>query len=230
MTVITEAPAKKSTYVTQHCLNGNCEGTKNKSQTGARFPSCRGKYSYRGGQLKVECSHKCHDDMRKLREIAGIPEPDYEQSFAVPSSTLAGLAHTKREPGEATDDTDADADTGTNLRDALGRHAPKFNKPTESGRLQRGQLEQRVYDICKMGPNQEVKTICTFIGLRYPGEEPSAGAVTAVLRRWQATNLATIAESPLRCVEFSDEVKAIGLWEAKAAHDRAAGRREKGHW
>lgn len=227
MTETLTVPVKTSTYVTQHCQNGNCEGTKNKSETGARFPSCRGKYRYRGGQLEVECSHKCHRDMRKLRELAGIPEPDYEQSFAVPSSTLAGLAHTKREPIEGADDGDADAD----VRVALDRNsAPTFNKPTESGRLQRGQLEQRVYNICKMGPNQSVKTICTFIGMQYPGEEPSAGAVTAVLRRWQSQNMATIAENPLRCVDFSDEVKTIGLWKTKEAHDRAANRREKGHW
>lgn len=227
MTETLIAPVRTSTYVTQHCVAGNCEGTKNKSKTGASFHACRGKYSYRGGSLVVECSHKCHEDMRKLRELAGLPEPDYTQSFAVPSSSLAGLAHTVREPAEGTDD----GDTGTDVRAALGRTSkPTFDQPTESGRLQRGQLEQRVYNICKMGPNQNVKTICTFIGMQFPGEEPSAGAVTAVLRRWEASGLATIAENPLRCVEFSDHVKAVGLWDAKAAIDRKRDRAAKGHW
>lgn len=225
-TVAEQKPAKVSTYISQHCQMGNCEGTQNKSKTGAKFHSCHGEYRYRGGQLVIKCSHKCHEDMRKLRQLAGIPEPDYEQSFAVPSSKLAGLSHSVREPVSG----DGDGATSIDVRASLARHSePPIEGTTESGRLQRGVLEQRVYELCKAGTNINVKTLCTFIGMRH-GDEPSAGAVTAVLRRWQSSGLAKIDDNPVRFVEFSDQVKSIGLWEAKEVIVRAGRRAAKGHW
>lgn len=229
MTTVTESSAppierRPSTYVTQHCAHGNCEGTKNKSSRGERFPSCRGTYKYRSGKMEFVCACKCHKDMRVLRQMAGLPEPDYEQTFAVPTSRLAGLSHTSREPA----DGDGDDTTGTDVRASLGNHSgPTTEGTTESGRLQRGVLEQRVYELCKMGPNQNVKTLCAFIAMRH-GEEPSAGAVTAVLRRWERTGIATIADGPLRFVSFSERVQAIGLWEAKEEIERAGKRAAKG--
>jgi hypothetical protein len=222
---VAKEAARVSTYVTGWCQSGACEGTKKKSDSGQVFPSCRGVYYIRGGSIKVECTHKCHADARRLRELMGLPDPEPVDSFAVPSTRVTGLQHTVRDEAAAVDDALERPD----IRAMLGQRdaTPTINE-TASGRLAKGQLEDRVYQICKMGPNLEVRVICVFVGTKFGGDVPSPGAVTAVLERWARAGLAEIDYKPTRFVKFSDEVERDGLWAVKDKINRAASRASKG--
>lgn len=194
--------------VTGWCSSGSHEGTPAVSQSGKTFPDC---------QWPDMCACDCHVKLKKMREMAGIPEPVREPPSAVPDpAKLAALGIVSRAMCVS---------DGGPIEDA-----PKTRefKPTPSGRRSKGQLEYDVWDVCLdwiANPRDvEFLTPAVVAQLVNPNTPPSSGAVDAVFRRWASLKVALVAPKPTRFVGFMPGVVDMGLDQFKAMMKRRASR------
>lgn len=202
---MTTPTTTENKYITQHCANGSCEGTKKISALGASFVACRGQYSYRGRM--ITCTHDCHEMFRQLREITGITDSVgpvvIEQTSILGRLSVTGFLH----PTVTT--TAAIPIERDGHADPTGANEP-FS-PTPSGQRARGQLEEQVRTEVQRFFNAGVEMIAT-LGLTptllakaiNQNKPPSQGAVYAVLKRWERDGLVTLAEKPFRLVGITD--------------------------
>lgn len=208
-------PEKKSTYITGHCSNGACEGSKKLSASGVLMQPCRGTYQYRGKVIK--CTHNCHDAFAQIRELLGdiagsFMSPDPAMVAHIPPSTATGSVI--GDVGAASEPVTATVrPTVLPFGRALRMEQPTGFKATPSGRQARGQLEEDVRLVVKEHHEQArglltPKIIAMFIDKMRNKEKPtSQGAVHAVIMRWVDGGLATISEKPFRFDAFTEEGK-----------------------
>jgi hypothetical protein len=102
--------------------------------------------------------------------------------------------------------------------------------PSDTIRRDRGGLEQLVLEVCNRIKNGAIvsdadkpwtphrlaqEVLATFPGA---GANPSTGAISDTLKRWEACGFAVVNHGPLAFVEFTPEAETVGLQGLK---DRA---------
>lgn len=196
----------QSVYSCGFCAVGSHSGTRPTSPSGKPLPVCQHIFhpqTVYGRIIEVECMCPCNDTERGFRAMlqAAGKELSVNTSphYALPRSDLQRPVH-----DDATSVVDGTAPTGNAaLRPMVGK----------GGRVERGNLEELVRQVCLDGLNNKgivpsdgmtPKWIAFEITLRSGSAyAPSTGAVSSVLVRWASTMQATIAEKPLRIVDLS---------------------------
>lgn len=193
---------KKSTYVTQWCVNGSHEGKPKK-------PSENSEHTWPECLYGNHCTCECHDKMAKLRGMMSLPEPEFLIPGAPPPAVVldGGAVSIRIRP--------TDAELVENLTPA---------QPPADGK--RGHLEHKVYEFCKkhvdMGLHKAGVLNVGYIVLGVSDGDyvPSNGAVNAVLQRWATSGFAVVAKSPTRLMDFTEAGIKLGLQGFRAVAKR----------
>lgn len=206
--------SKSSSYITGHCAHGNCEGTANRSATGALYHACRGTYNFTfrlGGT--VVCTHTCHKAFAAIRAlIAELPGNEAIVDLPVPPVAKGNLflPEPHAMPVSTLSVPLSPAQGASGVSAGIGSPKAKAFTPTPSGRAARGELEEQVRTVLVtawqggrslietvgIGP----KAIAASISKDKP---PSQGAIHAVLTRWANKNLVTLTDKPFRVMGFT---------------------------
>lgn len=208
--------AKISNYVTAHCSQGNCEGTANKSISGAVYQACKGvyKFNFREGGTVV-CTHNCHKVFAEIRAlIADMPGNKAIVDLPVPPVAKGNLflpePHTIPVSALSVPLNPSQAPMGTPAPPA--GMASKVFTPTSSGRAARGELEEQVRVVLVAawrGSRSLVETVglspkAIAVGIS-KDKPPSQGAVYAVLTRWSSKNWVILEDKPFRTKGFTGQ-------------------------
>lgn len=218
-----------SKWISGFCGIGCHEGTQPVNHNGAPLKVCVAIGS--GPNAKDRCSCKCHKEIDKMYESAGLPRvpqqsplwkptpsPDlswlYEEPEGVqPASVFSGSqgTPTNAEPAR---------DHGIPVEPA--RHDP--DERTPSGYRRKGQLEDSVNEVCtgylkgkyKADENGDMTTkhIAYLID---PEEPPSPGAIQSVLQRWEKLGYAEMRRKPVGFQMLTVEGMQKGLHAMKEA-------------
>jgi len=188
----------------------------------------------------LDCPCECHGLVTRLFEMAGreripVPNPEYHtpvSEFWMPTAeNMAAI----RDSNGVTPPGDM-VTPGGSERAATGNLAPATGGlsgatiPPEPNRRHRGELEAEVKRIC----DQWSSCVPSFIAESVdPDVQPSTGAVTAVLLRWERLGFAIIGRSPLRFAGYTETGKTRGLdvmkYEAKQAVRRRKNLENRGY-
>lgn len=210
----TKAKAKKK-IKSGFCANGQCEGTKPSSPSGAPMKIC---------ENWMNCACECHTMVTKMYEMAGMERQPPEQTpaylaeshrrWAETQALLDSLALNRAIPnvpsyadgtgGHPLDERPSQSPVDT----PAAMPAPRFT-PTMTGRRARGQLEYDVLQICNEYANDVYdwdlctpKLIAERIGKMNETEPPSTGAINAVWDRWEKIGFADQGKKPSHFVGF----------------------------
>lgn len=208
----TISPAKKAspffprgTYVTGFCATGAHEGIGVvKSAAGAVLKPCKGEYSvptthYYGRQVHIKCTCSCHQDFEEIRAMMAAMSAMHE----IPTLT----------PPRRIQETPGHTDTPTPVeRPAVATTAPVAAPPRdgllpfqraavnaiEKGHARRGVLEEKVRQVVEKYHELAAgmltpKVIALYIDKNNP---PSAGAVDAVMKRWESKGWVILGKKP----------------------------------
>lgn len=196
------------------CIMGQCEGTRPKSASGKPMPTCT---------MWPECKCKCHVEITKMYEMAGVPRPAPE-----PNPEYKPAPRTYWMPGDPDPmpteplsmSVGVDAPTGIEqpvVTPPRAQEAPpsqpvvSWGRPasTPTGRKPKGQLEYEVLAVCADFVRNVFdweactpKLVSEEIGKRHSAEPPSTGAINAVWDRWEKIEFAEQAKKPSRFVKF----------------------------
>lgn len=246
---MTVTPIKVSTYMTGHCAGGNHEGSKNLSQGGALFPACAGLYAFRF--TAIQCSCWCHELFSQARAQAPVALSDPIPSMQLGGGSTSGQTGTATQANVGTTDaitapTDQDFWTKVLEHQDLTVQVFKFvswhvfkvkgdrslaNPIPAASRRPRGSLDINVEAICKLAlegliPNELTPS---NIGLLIdPLNPPSAGAIHAVLTRWENAGYCTVSKKPVTMTGFTSKVTKSGITGAKQISKREREARAKG--
>ena len=246
---MTVAPPKVSLYMTGQCSGGNHEGSKNLSQGGALFPACAGMYAFRF--TVIQCSCWCHEMFSQARAQAPAALSDPIPSMQLGNGAGSGQMGTVAQANGGLIDaitvpTDTDfwtkvlehQDLTIQVFRLVSYHVFKVKgerslaKPIPAdARRPRGSLDINVEAICRLAlegliPNELTPpNIGLLIDARNP---PSAGAIHAVLTRWEAAGYCTISKKPVTMTGFTNKVNKSGITGAKKISARERDARAKG--
>jgi len=165
---------------------------------------------------KCDCT-KTERDFREMLRAAGKDVPgESEPMFVLPAPSLrgpvtvdAGVPDDAVTP-DAPDDADPEpADTAV-MRFSFG----------ETGRVEKGQLEDAVWRVCKEALDGKIPVpssgltplwVSFEVTLRTGTEyKPSPGAVSAVMDRWSKVVWAEVETKPMRLIKMSDQFYKLG--------------------
>jgi len=220
-------------YSCGFCAVGNHFGSKNLSVRGSLLRACKYEYTIhtRVRTTVVHCNCDCTKTEREFREMMRASGIEVGKTSTVePPSILPA-------PVLRDDPVPVEVASAPPTRSPFGSR-PAF-KVLPGGRLQRGNLEEMVWQSCaaaltgKVDPGAEGITLkwLTFdIALRTTGVYvPSAGAVHSVLDRWSKDMRATLSNKPYRLISMRDDLLELGP-TALDEKIRAAGQRViRGH-
>lgn len=188
----------------------------------AKGPVCKFIYNL-GRNGIVTCLCDCTKTERAFREMAKamgkeIPT-DSESEFVLPApSARTAVDVASSPPADALPPDESPApDTGT---------APMQFSFGETGRVEKGQLEQAVWQVCIDALDKKIPVpgdqitpqfIAFEITLRTGTEyRPSPGAVSAVLERWAKIVWCEMETGPARLVGMSDDLREKGPLKMKS--------------
>jgi hypothetical protein len=237
-----DPPGTKYPYVTQFCANGGHQGQKVLSFRGSLMPSCRGTYEI--WPHKVSCTCWCHALHGNVEAMILVPAIDMgADALAVGAAVTDGARAVESTPTEPEDIgfnpnegpfdrllNNVAMPLGPRVRNLvlthLGREVTDEMKNELYVTRKRGELDSNVEAICRLWLARSIPwellttdVIALLVDVDNP---PSAGAVHAVLSRWDNANLAIIEKNPMRFVCFTPTVQEIGIEAAmKLAHRRA---------
>lgn len=243
-------------YVTQHCANGAHENATVFSERGERFSNCRGEYKYRF--VTITCTCWCHAMFASVRAEGSIALASVDTDMHPAVTAVSGDSRTQETTPRDTPPTTPPLPDGAKnghlaehpvYRNAISgseidaklirlmyRNVFDTDAPEREvilGRMKRGSLEAHVELVCRMwqdgfitiGDELTIYWICLLIN---PEDEPSPGAVHAVLTRWAEHGLCKIEHKPMRFVSFTDGVNDVGVAEMVRLRKREAIGRAKG--
>lgn len=199
-----------------YCSNGWCEGTKAKTWRGDPAPTCI---------FWENCPCLCHDVVSQMFETAGMERIPVESSGYVPDHGGFWMPTDEDRARWAAEKVARSNVSGPNAPVVLESPAPgivpasvaRTFKPTASGRTARGELETWINRICGAWVVEKYPWPCTpvYISDRVAIEEgipnPSTGAVSSVLNKWEILGYAVIARKPIRFMGYTEDGIRLGL-------------------
>lgn len=188
----------------------------------SRGPVCRFVYNL-GRYGVITCMCDCTKTERAFREMAkamGKELPtDSESEFVLPAPSA-------RTPVTVDASDPADTVSADTPPPVAQDHMVGLFKFGETGRVEKGQLEEAVWKVCKdalYGPlaasvSQVTPQFIAFeIALRTGTEyKPSPGAVSAVLERWAKIMWCEIEKGPMRITSMRDDLMTNGPSKMKS--------------
>lgn len=195
-------------WISGHCGNGNCEGTKNLSPGGALYQSCSGAYGggFGSGVVAV-CQCRCHRELDDIKAFIA-EQLGEEAAAAIPQRTASLPASVVTPTAKATVSVQHAPSTVAPTDGGLPPDHPDDTPgTTESGRRVRGSLDYEVkracdYWITTYGDAPLTPKICA--GLIDEDSPPSTGAIDAVWRRWVRIGFATMGSSPVHFAGYTE--------------------------
>lgn len=201
-------------YSCGFCAVGNHWGSKNLSARGSLLRACAYEYTIRTRvrTTSVFCMCDCTKTEREFREMMRSHNIEMNNAPALtPPSVLPA-------PALRADPVEASAPSAAVPASPFGDR-PAFTM-LPGGRLQRGNLEELVWQSCvaaldgKVDPGAEgitLKWLQFDITLRTAmAVSPSSGAVHAVLERWSKDLRCELENKPYRLVAMRDDLKRLG--------------------
>lgn len=209
------AVIKKSKYRTGFCLQGWCEGTKPTSYSGRPAPTC--KFAFGG------CACKCHAEIDRMFEIAGLPREVQDLSGYEPLPSRFVMPDRL---ALAEERLRADARSKVAPSPDAVRVAGHAFEPTPTGIRAPGQLEYTVLSELQAWLDQTFswlpatpKRLSEVIGDKNP-PAPSSGAIHAIFVRWQSMGFCKFQNRPAAFQGFVNEGTVEELDLLKKARDR----------
>lgn len=197
-----------------------CEGTKPRSYSGKPMKTCP--------FPSDSCSCKCHKDLDMMFEMAGMERIIQENPEYQPDPRIAEIAECLRQIREEQYTKQIDKIVERRIESiAPGELPPSVVREfgdTETGRRQRGQLDDEVKKATDMWVMLKATQPCTpqWVAEMIDAEDPpSTGAVNAVFVRWQEIGFAVIEKKPTRFTGYTPAGIEKGLHAMKAEHKHA---------
>lgn len=198
-----------SKWISGFCTSKHCEGTQPVNHKGTPLKVCVAIGD--GPGAKNRCGCKCHKDIDKMYESAGLPRVAQQSPLwkPAPSPDLSWLYEDRKSELDA---FVPDRSQGTPAHVEPARdHGIPVEQPrhddaerTPSGYRRKGQLEDSVQEVCtgylkgeyESDGNGDMTTkhIAALIDAENP---PSPGAVQAVLERWEKLGYAEMRRKPV---------------------------------
>lgn len=205
----------KIAWISGFCGTKSHEGTKPKSYSGKPLKTCP--------FTSDDCACRCHKDLDMMFEMAGMERVPQENPEYHPDPKIEEIRkcleeiHNERILRVTT--SDAPVRIESIAPGELPPTAIKEFTETESGRKQRGQLEDEVKKATDMWVMLKATQPCTpvwvaeMIDAQNP---PSTGAVNAVFERWRSIGFATVEKKPTRFTGYTPDGIQHGLHAMKA--------------
>lgn len=215
-----------STYVCGYCGIGQHSKSKAKWRCKHIF------YVSTPRVIEIECMCSCNDTERGFREMlraAGqLPQQVNTSPYpALPVSTLQELSHDTHAAPEGHPDTDPD-------------NTPTTVNLLRGGRMERGGLEQLVWEVVLDGLTKKVPVIdrdgitvkwiaFEILGRTRAAYPAGAGAIHSVLDRWSKLVLVTLEGRPAHVVGMNEQFMQTGPTKFRQQIEDAGRRATRGH-
>lgn len=212
-----------SKWISGFCSTGCHEGTQPVNLNGTPLKVCVAIGD--GPDSKNRCSCKCHVEIDKMYESAGLARVPQQSPLWKPAKSpdLTWLY----------EDSESELDTFVSVRSqgtpadaepardhGIPVEQPRYDTAdrTPSGFRKKGQLEESVQDVClgylkgKYEADENGDMTTKHIGLLIDAESPpSPGAVQAVLERWEKLGYAEMRRKPVGFQMLTAEGMQKGL-------------------
>lgn len=205
----------KIAWISGFCGTKSCEGTKPKSYSGKPLKTCP--------FTSDDCTCKCHKDLDMMFEMAGMERVPQENPEYHPDPKIEEIRKCLEEIRHDLSMKFIDDRITVRMKESIapGELPPVLERDfegTESGRKQRGQLEDEVRKATDMWVMLKATQPCTpvWVAEMIDAENPpSTGAVNAVFVRWQDIGFATVEKKPTRFTGYTPEGIEHGLHAMK---------------